>query len=66
MWKQHFWGIVIATTILVSEYYISHFLHRQIEIHWGLKKATGEKQAEAGAELDAILEKHGAVYKGIC
>lgn len=64
MWKQHFWGIVIAATILSMGIFYQPFSAQAGEIHWGLKKATGEKQAEAGAELDTMLEKHGAVYKG--
>jgi peptidoglycan-N-acetylmuramic acid deacetylase len=34
------------------------------QIHWGIKKAENENQAEAGAKLDQIIEKYGAFYKG--
>jgi len=34
------------------------------EIHWGFKKARNEIPPEAGAELDALLEKYDAFYKG--
>jgi len=30
---------------------------------WGFKKAANEQPAEAGPELDALLEKYGAYYK---
>lgn len=33
-------------------------------IHWGFKKAANEQPAEAGAQLDQLLEKYGAFYKG--
>lgn len=33
-------------------------------IHWGLKKSVNEQPAEAGAQLDQLLAKYGAFYKG--
>ncbi|MHC0036217.1 delta-lactam-biosynthetic de-N-acetylase [Pseudoneobacillus sp. C159] len=33
-------------------------------IHWGFKKAKNEQPADAGTELEKLLEKHSAVYKG--
>lgn len=33
-------------------------------IHWGFKKARNEEPAEAGAQLDELLEKYDAFYKG--
>lgn len=33
-------------------------------IHWGFKKGKDEQPADAGAELDALLEKYDAFYKG--
>lgn len=33
-------------------------------IHWGFKKGRDEQPAEAGPELDQLLEKYDAVYKG--
>ena len=32
-------------------------------LNWGFKKAVNEQPAEAGPELDALLEKYGAYYK---
>ncbi|MBP3038507.1 delta-lactam-biosynthetic de-N-acetylase [Bacillaceae bacterium Marseille-Q3522] len=32
-------------------------------IHWGIKKAKDEIPAEAGEELDSLLNKYGAFYK---
>ena len=32
-------------------------------LSWGFKKATNEQPAEAGPELDALLQKYGAYYK---
>lgn len=33
-------------------------------IHWGLKRASHEQQAEAGPQLDHLLQKYGGFYKG--
>lgn len=33
-------------------------------IHWGFKKGKNEQPAEAGQELDRLLEKYDAFYKG--
>lgn len=33
-------------------------------IHWGFKKSKNEEPAEAGKELDELLEKYDAFYKG--
>lgn len=33
-------------------------------IHWGFKKGTNEQPADAGKELDEMLERTGAYYKG--
>ena len=32
-------------------------------LHWGFKKAVNEQPAEAGKDLDDLLEKYGAYYK---
>ena len=64
MWKSHFVGIIIATIILSIGLVYQPFSAQAEEIHWGLKKATDEQQAEAGGEMDAMLKKHGAIYKG--
>jgi peptidoglycan-N-acetylmuramic acid deacetylase len=33
-------------------------------VHWGFKKGVNEQPAEAGAQLDQLIEKYGAFYKG--
>lgn len=33
-------------------------------IHWGFKRASNEQQAEAGPQLDQLLQKYGGFYKG--
>lgn len=33
-------------------------------VHWGFKKGSGGKQAEAGEAYDRLLEKYDAFYKG--
>ncbi len=65
MWKSHLVGIIIATIILSIGFMNKPFsAQADKEIHWGLKKATNEQQAEAGGEMDALLKKHGSIYKG--
>lgn len=34
------------------------------ELHWGFKKATGGEQIEIGSELENMLKKHNAIYRG--
>lgn len=64
MWKYHVVGLTIAAIILSVGFFYQPFSAQTGEIHWGLKKAKNEVQAEAGAELDAMLERNGAIYKG--
>jgi peptidoglycan-N-acetylmuramic acid deacetylase len=33
-------------------------------VYWGFKKGVNEQPAEAGAQLDQLIEKYGAFYKG--
>ena len=33
-------------------------------IHWGIKRASDGKPAQAGKVWDDLLAKHGAFYKG--
>ncbi|MDQ0271568.1 delta-lactam-biosynthetic de-N-acetylase [Cytobacillus purgationiresistens] len=42
----------------------AHAQYGNSPIHWGIKKAADEVPAEAGQQLDVLLERHGAVYKG--
>lgn len=64
MWKSHVVGIVIAAIIISMGMYFQPFSAQADEIHWGFKKARNEVPPEAGTELDTLLEKHGAIYKG--
>ncbi|WP_144511791.1 polysaccharide deacetylase family protein [Bacillus sp. FJAT-22090] len=64
MWKYHLFGIVLATFVISMGFFYQPFSAQAKEIHWGFKKTTNEIPPEAGAELDTMLEKHGAIYKG--
>lgn len=64
MWKYHVFGLTLATIILSIGVFYQPFSAQAEELHWGLKKAKNEIQAEAGPELEAMLERHGAIYKG--
>ncbi|MGE7999084.1 polysaccharide deacetylase family protein [Lysinibacillus sp. NPDC093190] len=65
MWKQHIVGAVIATFIIAAAISFNPFsASGSDEHHWGLKRAKNGEPAEAGAQLDQLLEKYGAIYKG--
>ncbi|MER2108462.1 MAG: polysaccharide deacetylase family protein [Solibacillus sp.] len=59
--KKHIYGIVLLLCIVV----ISTITYaRDTEYHWGFKRSTDNVPAEAGGELDSLLAKYGAIYKG--
>ncbi|WP_124069303.1 polysaccharide deacetylase family protein [Filibacter tadaridae] len=64
MIKQHGLGILAAAFILVAGVLFNPFTADAEEFHWGFKKATGGTPPDAGASLNAMLDKHGAIYKG--
>ncbi|MFJ5566704.1 polysaccharide deacetylase family protein [Lysinibacillus xylanilyticus] len=65
MWKQHIVGAVIATFIIAAAISFNPYsASGSEEYNWGLKRAKNGEQAEAGAQLDQVVEKYGAIYKG--
>ncbi|BAQ08722.1 xylanase/chitin deacetylase [Bacillus sp. OxB-1] len=64
MLKSHGLGILLAVVIALSGLLLNPFSARAEEFHWGFKKATDGIPPNAGATLDALLDKHGAIYKG--
>lgn len=61
MWKQHIVGAVIATFIIAAGISINpYFAAGSDEHHWGFKRAKNGEQAEAGAQLDQLLDKYKA------
>ncbi|MEQ6356663.1 polysaccharide deacetylase family protein [Lysinibacillus sp. M3] len=65
MWKQHIVGSVIATFIIAAAISFNPFsASGSDEYNWGFKRAKNGEQAEAGAQLDQIVEKYDAIYKG--
>lgn len=59
--KKHLYGVTLLLCIVV----ISTITYaRDAEYHWGFKRSTDNIPAEAGGELDALLAKYGAIYKG--
>lgn len=52
-----FFGLFLLVTNTAAEGFSNQ------PIHWGLKRATDGKQAEAGRQLDELIAKHGAFYK---
>lgn len=64
MIKQHGAGILLAACILFTGLLFNPFVADAEEFHWGFKRATDGIPPSAGAALDQLLEKHGAIYKG--
>ncbi|GLC90306.1 polysaccharide deacetylase family protein [Lysinibacillus piscis] len=65
MWKQHIVGIAIATFIIAAGMSLNPYKAASAdEYHWGFKRAKNGEQAEAGAQLDQLLDEYGAIYKG--
>ncbi|MEK4230762.1 polysaccharide deacetylase family protein [Solibacillus sp. FSL H8-0538] len=61
MYKHHLYGAVIILFALV----LSTITYaRADEYHWGFKRSTDGTPAEAGAQLDGMLNQYGAIYKG--
>ncbi|QTD43378.1 delta-lactam-biosynthetic de-N-acetylase [Sporosarcina sp. Te-1] len=54
----------MAAFIIVVGVLFNPFAAKAEEFHWGFKKATGGVPPNAGAALESILERHGAIYKG--
>ncbi|WP_100330380.1 delta-lactam-biosynthetic de-N-acetylase [Bacillus xiapuensis] len=59
-WLLH---VLLISSLLTVQALPAHAVSNQA-IHWGLKKASNEQPAEAGKELDDLLGKYGAFYKG--
>lgn len=62
--EHHGPGILMAAFIIVVGVLFNPFAARAEEFHWGFKKATGGVPPDAGAALESILDRHGAIYKG--
>lgn len=56
------WILVALLVSLFAQPVSAHFSNKPI--HWGYKKSKNEVPAEAGKELDELLEKYDAFYKG--
>ncbi|WP_445678162.1 delta-lactam-biosynthetic de-N-acetylase [Robertmurraya sp. FSL W8-0741] len=54
-------GLLILLFFIATSAYAST---SNTPIHWGFKKGKNEQPAEAGQELDALLDKYDAFYKG--
>lgn len=61
---QHGPGILMAAFIIVVGLVFNPFSTQAEEFHWGFKKSTNRIPPEAGAALDDLLKKYGAIYKG--
>ena len=60
----HWRGILMACIIVATGMLLNPFSADAEEFHWGFKKAVNETPPNAGASFDALLDKHGAIYKG--
>jgi len=64
LFKWHWRGFLIASIIVFSGVLFNPFTADAQALHWGFKKSVGGEPPSAGASLDALLDKHGAIYKG--
>lgn len=65
MWRFHLIGITLAATIVFVGFTLQpHQALGADEYHWGFKKAQNGEPANVGAELENLLDQHGAIYKG--
>ncbi|MEK5037182.1 polysaccharide deacetylase family protein [Sporosarcina sp. FSL K6-3457] len=64
MIKRHGIGILLAAFIAMTGFVLNPFSTVAEEFHWGFKKATDGVPPNAGAALDSMLDKYGAIYKG--
>lgn len=62
MWK-HFAKTVVFLA-LITALSLMPFPAYAKEFHWGFTKAKDGKPADVGSELETILKKYGAYYKG--
>lgn len=60
--KKHLYGFTLLLCIVVIS--TITYARDDVEYHWGFKRSTDNIPAEAGAELDSLLAKYGAIYKG--
>ncbi len=60
----HWRGILMAFIIATAGILFNPFSAGAEEFHWGFKKATDGVPPNAGDSFDALLDKHGAIYKG--
>ncbi|WP_192599604.1 polysaccharide deacetylase family protein [Sporosarcina limicola] len=64
MMNKHLSGLLMAAFILIAGLVFNPFSAKAEAFHWGFKKAVDEVPPSAGAALDSLLDKHGALYKG--
>lgn len=62
--KWHWRGILMACIIMTAGIFLNPFSADAEAFNWGFKKASNGVPPEAGAALDSLLDKHGAIYKG--
>lgn len=55
---------ILVVLLIVSVSSVSAEGYSNKAIHWGIKKASDGVPAEAGKQLDDLLQKHGSFYKG--
>lgn len=58
--NKHIIGITIVLLAIIG----SSIAFAKDEKHWGFKPSRNEQPIEMGAEIDSLMEKYGALYKG--
>ncbi|PLR92869.1 delta-lactam-biosynthetic de-N-acetylase [Bacillus sp. T33-2] len=62
--KQFYKILMILNVLFLCAVPFAEAEYSNEPIHWGFKKGSDGKAADAGKPLEKIIEKHGAVYKG--
>lgn len=64
MVEEHGPGILMAAFIIIVGILFNPFAASAEEFHWGFKKSANGVPPNAGAALESLLDRHGAIYKG--
>ncbi|MDQ0200627.1 delta-lactam-biosynthetic de-N-acetylase [Neobacillus ginsengisoli] len=55
--------LCILSLLLLMTPHVTYGAVSNQPFHWGIKRASNEQPAEAGAQLDQLIAKYGAFYK---
>lgn len=64
MRKKHILSILFLTAIFAFSFVINPSIALAKEYSWGFKKSSNGQPVETGGELDNVVKKYDAIYKG--